>query len=367
MKPVYLITGDDEPSIEDRARKLVLQLAGPEADDFTLEVIKESPDQNAEQTIKSLLEAVHTPSFLGAQKTICLHNFSAFSDEPAKSKKDKQLNTVGRCLRQLADFIENEFPPDISLILSGPAIDKRKRLYKICSELGKVEEHKKPDLKDRRWRDKVAALINGQAKERGMTLDRRSVEYLLEVIGVDTGRIGMEMEKLFCYAGAEPALEQIREVCTGSRDAYFFALADALGRRHLDDALEALAQTMAHARNEDSECIRLIRMTANYFRKLLHAKIAAAVLKTKDGRGLAGAVKRMSESQAERLAGNQVLSMGDWQLRNTGELIGNYRGHELQAAIARFGAADRSMVSSSLPKRLVLETLIVSIIGGHAA
>ncbi len=364
MGTLILITGDDPSSIQTSAKKHMHTLVGDEPDEWSTEVVKEDAERGPEEVLKSLLESLYTPSFLGGDKTIHLQNFSAFGDEPAKSTKSP--SPTGILLRKLAEFIVSNFPDDVNLIMSGGGIDKRKALFKACSEHGKVEVYAKPDLKSYKWRESVIGILRDRAGELGMTLDRASLEYLTEVIGTDTGRIPMELEKVFCYAGETPTLAQVRDVCAGNREAYFFAFTQALGERKLNACMEALTQTMANAKNEDGECIRLIRMSANQFRKLLHARIAMYVTNSRDGRALKRAVKNLSAADRDRLAGNSVLSMGDWQVGNLGDQATNYSGAELREAIQRFANVDRSNVSSSLPRRLVLETLIVQVIAAGA-
>jgi DNA polymerase III delta subunit len=269
---------------------------------------------------------------------------------------------VAKLLRQLGEFILNEFPDDVNLILSGPGLDTRKALAKACLKVGTAEFLKKPDMNDWSWQKDVMSLLRNRFETAGMKMPITALEYITEVIGTDTDRIGVELEKIICYAGESPTLEQIQEVCRGNREAHFFAFTKSMGERKLNATIEALTQTMDNTKDENGECIRLIRMSANHFRKLLDAKIAMHVLNCRTGRDLRSKVKGLSEADQKRLEGNSILSASDWNVGNLGEQATKYTGQELREAIHRLSKVDRSNVSSTLPNRLVLETLIMQIV-----
>ncbi len=362
MSAVYLITGDDPPTIHESARKMVRKLAGDEPDEFSLETFRESSESGPEKVLKKLLEALHTPPFLAGRTTLWLQGFSAFGEEPAQSAA--KVGGTAKLLRKLAEFIQTRFPDDIALVLSGPGVDARKQLYKTCEAAGKVRVFKKPELTSRKWRDEVTTLLQHRAAERNMRLGRAEIEYLIEVIGTDTGRINMEIEKIYCYAGTTPSLAEIREVCSGNREAHFYALVDSLGNRDLGACMDALAQTMDHANSEDNECIRLIRQTANSLRRLLHVKVAMFTLKVRSGNELARVVPGLSEAEQAKLENNLTPEFSGWRLRRLGDQAIKYTGEELQDAISLFAEADKSAVSTALPRRLLLETLLLRVIAG---
>ncbi|OVE78212.1 hypothetical protein BVX99_00450 [bacterium F16] len=362
MGKLLLFSGTDSGSIQDAAKKAMDALVGPEPDEFSCDIIREDTDNGAEAVLKRLLESVQTPSFLGGDKTIHLQSFSSFSDEPAKSIKNP--SGVAKLLRQLTDVIDNDFPGDVNLVLSGCGVDPKKALFKTCGKVGAVEVFKKPELSSWKWREEVMQLMRRRAQDKGLNLTTTTLEYLTDVIGTNTDRLDMELEKIFCYAGASPTLQQVQVICKGNREAYFFAFTNALGDRNLNKTMEALNQTMTNTKEADGECIRLVRMSAKHFRKLLDTRIAMHVLKANSGSALKSAVRNISAATQERLAGNSVLSASDWQVGNLGDQAARFTGEELRNAIRQLARIDRTNVSSSLSNRLVLETAILQIIGG---
>ena len=362
MPNVHLISGDDEPTIHEAGRKLAESLAGPDADAFGLEVYAESDERAAEDVLQDVIGSVLTPSFMGGQKVVWLQHFSAFDSEAPKSKKPE--SPVQKALATLKDHIAEGLPEDIILVMDGVGVGEKKPLAVACKAKGKVIIHKKPDLKKGAWRQEVTRLIAQQAKDRGMTLGRDSVDYLAEVLGVDTGRIGMELEKIACFAGDQPTRAQIMEVCTGSREAVFWALNDAMDSRDLNASLKTVAQFMDRARNADGETIRLVRMSSRRFQDLLHARILMGYLKVSASR-LGSRVQSMTDSERAAYAGNSMLNKGEWMIGKTAAAAERYSGPELVDAIACLAETDRALVSSSLPRRLLLEMTISRIITGH--
>lgn len=364
MPQVYFITGNDQPTIHAAGKKLAEQLAGPDADAFGLETYAESDERPADRVIQDLIGAILTPPFLGGQKVVWLQHFSDFSMEAPKSKKPESPLQEG--LRRLAELIAAGLPADIVLVMDGLGAKEKGPLYLACAAAGKAESHKKPDLKDRDWQAQVARLLDAAARERGMRISRAGMDYLTDVIGVDTARIGTEMEKILCYAGTEPQVEQIMDVCTGSREAVFYALNSAIDARDLNGAMKIIAQFMDRAKNPDSEAIRLVRMTAKNLQDMLHARVLMGYLRVGPHQ-LAARVASLSAAERERYAGNPLLDAGDWKLGKTAQAAARYEGPELIAAVKYLAATDRSLVSSPLPRRLLLEITMARVIAGTTA
>ena len=126
--------------------------------------------------------------------------------------------------------------------------------------------------------------------------------------------------------------------------------------------MDAVTQTMANAKDESGECIRLIRMSATFFRKLLQAKVAVRLLRCRSGEELVSRLKNLSEEDNQKLGNNMLLGMSEWQAKILGNQSRNYLPDDLRNAITILSAADRSMVSTALPRRLLMETLILRII-----
>ncbi|RMD76243.1 MAG: hypothetical protein D6820_13070 [Lentisphaerae bacterium] len=191
-----------------------------------------------------------------------------------------------------------------------------------------------------------------------MRLTRESLEYLVEIIGVDTGRIEMELEKLYCFAGSNPSLEQVKAACQGNREAHFFAVTQAICERKREDALLALRQTLDHTSSTtDSECIRLTRMTANQLRKMVRVMLAMHRLKCRNSHRIAEMWQRRSSQPDDEFLGCDDLSA--WNFRRFAENAGRFSARELLQTLDEIQRIDVLNVSSSIPSELLLLNLIL--------
>jgi DNA polymerase III delta subunit len=362
MTSVYLITGDDIPGIQEEAKKLVDKLTGGQADAFSCEVYKEVDERGPEDVLDDCLGALMTPSLLGGEKTIWLQDFSAFADDNGKAGAGRG-EPISQLLNRLAEIIKTEFPPDTNFVVSGPGAKSNTGFAKAVKDNGKLLSLMKPDItKGGKWRGEVMALFKQHAVERQLVLDGRMLNYLVEVVGADTGRIPNELEKVLCYAGTNPTLEQVQEICIGNREAAFFAMTDALGKRDINAVFTAINQLVDNARNNESVVIGLSRQAGSYFQNLIDAKLLMAHLKVGNARALEARVKSMSSEEKETFAGNALLSMHPYRAQMLAEQASRYGGQELLRAVHLLAEAGKQLVSTSLPKRLVLENLAIQIV-----
>ncbi|MFT5126539.1 MAG: DNA polymerase III delta subunit [Rhodothermales bacterium] len=355
MATILLFTGSDEPTVRQKAKAAVAKLAGPEPDDFSFEIHKESDELPPEQIINELASSLLTPSMFGGSKTVWLSGFTLFDKESCKTP-------LGDALARLAELISEGLPEEINLVMSGKGIDKRRKIYKAVNSVGKVHYFDKPELRNFRWREEVGKIIAQQAAERRMTLPVGAVEYLTEVVGVDTARIASEMEKIFCYSGTQPALDQIQEICVGNREALFFALSDAFGKRDINMAIRTMSQYLSHVKDPEGAVIGQVRLLSKYFRQLLHAKLLMTQLRVRSGE-LGNAIGRLGKDSPYSY--NSLVGGSPWLVKRIAAQADKYSGAELVRAIGLLARFDKSLVSSPLPRRTLLETLAVQIILGQ--
>ncbi len=362
MYSIYLITGDDDARIRAEAKKRIEQLSKTSGDQFALEVHKESDDLLPQQVIDDVVISLLTPPFLTPQKLIWLQNISFLSDEGGDAALQKRI-PLALAFAKLAETIGTHDSGDIMLIISGPGADPKKRLYKACKEKGNVTFLTQPNLRKKRWRQEVSQLIDAEVSEHGMQLSRESKEYLIDVVGVDTGRIKSEVEKLHCYAGSQVTFEQVREICVGNREANYFALSNAFGERNINSVFKTIAQLVDRTKESEYMIIGQIRFLAGFFNEMLQAKLLMTYLKIRSGANLTQRVKALGAQIKPELKGVSILSKPDWQVKNVAAQASRYSGPELVRAIGLLAKADKNLVSSTLSSRMILEMLAIQIVG----
>ena len=356
-----LISGNDPARIEADSRQLVRQFAAAAGGgDLALEICGENDRRDAAGALADLLVALNTPAFLGGRKVIWLQDFSAFEDEATASQK--RPPPVAAALARLADLIANDFPPDTTLVLNGPDVDPAKRLHAACAARGEVRLHRRPDISKKEGRDLVARLVREAADARQMRLDPATLEFLVELFGSDTGQIPMELEKLLVYAGPQPTLADATAICCGNREAGHFALDEAVGARDLAACYRAINGLLSGQKDPDGAVIGLVRRLGRRLQDLLNALVLLRYLKVRDPRELGNAIQRLSAAERERFTHNPLLNRHPFFLTHLAEHALHYDGAELQRGLALAVETDRQLVSTQLPPRLLLETLVLRLV-----
>ena len=359
---LVLITGDDEDLIRKKTSEAVKAAAGEDPDEFSLDVIKETDDSTPVQLLTDLIKSVQTPSFFG-KKTVCLSNCD-FLDQEGKKTDNAP---IPKQMRALAELISEGIPSDIILIISGPGIDSRKSLFKACKgQDAEIHNFKKLQLTGK-WKDQITALIRQQAREKNLNLQHNAIEYLTEVIGTDSGRIHSELEKIACACiGKENiALKDISEICVGNSSTAFWAFSNALGERNLKLTVNAIEKILHQTKDPESAVMGLLHQTAGHFKLLLKGKLFMQMAGLKTADQVLQFLNSISPADKEKYSSNEFTKLHPYRAMNLAKNAQKYTGQELIEAIRLFTETNRTLVSSPVSRRLLLERLATAVIKGN--
>lgn len=362
MENVVLISGTDDAAVSSTARKLIEKLVGPDPDPFVFDLVRETDDMNAQQALDQAIRSVLSPSFMGGVKTVWLKDFSGVADE-------KKTGPLGRSLDRLCELIEEGFPADIRFILSGPGVDKRKRLYKTVQKHGRVVLRDKPDPKARGWERQVADQIQKAAVERGATLDQDALQCLVDVVGADTARIPAELDKLAAYAGGDQpriTLEAVKTMCRGEGETVWWAVKDAVGERKLRLALRIGEEFLRSERDDEGKVLMLVRQIGLFFREMLQARVAMRRLGVRHPGQLQSKLKGMDKAAIATLCeqGLDLMDKHPFRVFKTAESAMNYSEEELIAALHAARKAYWQCITHVLvSNRVVWENLLYASMG----
>ncbi len=361
MVNIFLFSGDDESAIEIEAKKTIDRLIEDLSDPLSLEIIREDDEKPSEIILEDIIVSINTPSFFSDSKVVWVSNIS-FLATAGKSSVIKKKDPLGLGVAKISDLIENERLSDLSFVISGAGIDAKNILYKSCEKRGKVSIHKKPEISKKSWRRDVEVILWDRLKEREMTLSKESVDYLIESIGADTGKIANEVEKLYCFSGDSPSYSDVRAISTCNREAMFYALANTFGDRNAEDAFRTIQQLMSHTKDPEGSVIGQVRFLARYFLELLQAKLLMAHFRCKSASALANIIQDGQKTDLTEFRGNVILSKSFWQIKMISQQAIHYTGPELINAVHMIAEIDKMLVSSTLSRKLLLEFLALRII-----
>ncbi|MDD3238091.1 MAG: DNA polymerase III subunit delta [Candidatus Gastranaerophilales bacterium] len=135
--------------------------------------------------------------------------------------------------KQIAVFEEavKNLPEAVNVILvckikrdENKKVDSRKKLYKIISKYAQVKEF--PQY--RTYQKELPSAIQNLAKEKELSIDAQSAQYIVNQLGANLRLIDSELEKLkiAIYPNKKPSQNDIKNNCISSDD--IFALADLI-------------------------------------------------------------------------------------------------------------------------------------------
>jgi len=314
-----VLTGDDLYHL-DQAQSAILDHLVPERTGaFGLSIVGDEP-----MTTGALVGAARSTGMFASRRVVFLRDIASLEGDP----------------EPLAAYAASPSPGSF-LIVRAPKLDRKRKLHKALAEAGVCLAFRAPATAAA-FKELMVEMAT-MAAARGVGLEERAVELLLQICGPDLNRIAAELEKLAIWLGPEAAkgaplsAATVRGLVAGSGLLSGWELADALTER---DAVEAIA---AARRLLDSgeEPIRIVGGLASRARSLLRAKAMTE----------AGASPKTVVDAARAWYFRDGLAKG----------LKRYTMNELLAMPARFHEADRSFKSRSLDKGAILEALVMGL------
>ena len=212
FKQVYLLFGEEaylRIQYKNRLRKALL----PEDDTMNYSYF-EGKDVN----VAEIIDLAETMPFFADRRVIFLEN-----TDFVKSNNDK-----------LAEYITGEMPESTVIVLIEANVDKRTKLYKAITKVGRcVEFQVQTDATLKKW-------IGSKIKAEGKRVTERTLDVFLETVGTDMLNISTELEKLFSYTYGRDVIveDDIKAVCSVILSNRIFDMIAQMGLKNQTKALE---------------------------------------------------------------------------------------------------------------------------------
>ena len=197
--------------------------------------------------LEEILELAETLPFFADRRLLILEDTGLFKGGPG----------------ELAEALAH-FPSTTFLIFTEQEVDRRSRLYKAVSSLGRAVELNTQDPSTlQKW-------ILGQVKREGRQITREALGSLLEKTGTDMDNISQELEKLFSYTLGRPEIrpEDVEAVCVSHTENRIFDMVRATAR---GDARKALGLYYDLLSLKEPP-LRILFLLTREFRQLLAVK-----------------------------------------------------------------------------------------------
>ena len=366
MGKLFLITGTDDFAVKNQAREIAASLCGdPPEENPELEIVRGDSDElKPEGILDALYQAIQTPPFLCAEKKIWLKHFQHFEKVLDSAKKD---GDAGGRIDDITALIKAGLPADVTLIIDGPGIDKRKAFFKACKEQGEIFSYDKADLSSKDFARSQFARIQEQGAKAGVNISPDAVSFLAETVGSDSGRLANELEKLCCYVQPrrEITLEDCKNVCSRTPEAVSWDFANALTARDIPRALEIIDTLIQQLRNEKSSGnheLSLLRQAVNTFQEMIQTRCAAAELGAPPRPGK-NWFYSLAQEIKDRFPANFLIRLHPFRAYMLCESANSFSDRELVEALNALLETNRHLVSGGADSRLALEQLVLRVAG----
>jgi DNA polymerase III subunit delta len=363
-KSIYLIGGADEFSVKETATKLADKLAPKKAGEFGVEIIEGSAANQDEalKVLARLREALNTVGlFGGGDKLVWLKNTDLLADSPTT-----RAEAIKEALAELADLLKSGLGDGVTLLISAIGCDRRKTLYKTLEKVGEVQFFEALEEGKGDSDEEIEEFIRSKARADGKTMGFDAVQTFRELVAPNLREIANELEKLFTYVGkrGEVIKEDVRAICSASRQAVIWELTDALGARRASQSIMAVENLL----DAGDQPMGILMMLVAQFRLMLLAKdlMQRKLIAVRDGQGgnfeFVKSFERLPEAATAHFPRTKEGALPNaWRLYRCALAAKNFSTTELIRAMDLLLEANRQLVSTQLDDRLVLEETIAKI------
>ncbi len=312
IAPVYYLAGEAFP-VEQVVTALRRTVLGASENAFNYETLLAT-----EASVTSVLASARTVPMFGPRRLIQVRDAHLW-------KADE--------LAALIPYLKDPAPTSCLLLIAEKA-DLRLKFFAEAKKAGVVAKFE--PLKDRQ----VPAWVSGEARRQKLKLEPGTAERLAEAVGTEMAQLASALERLSLYAGLGKPIgpNHVEELLATTRQRSVFELTAAVGRGDRREALLVLRRML-----EDRESgVMIVAMLARHLRQLWSAKELTA--------------RSVPRAELASALGIHPFFVGDL-IQQAERLSG--------AALARthraLFEADRSLKSSRLSERAILEGLIFAL------
>jgi DNA polymerase-3 subunit delta len=337
ITPAYLFLGTEAYG-RDRCRQaLVDAMLAPEEREAGL-----AQYDLRESALSDVVEDARSLSLFAGKRVILVANAEmALPKQKAGEEDEEDTEAPPSGGSQSLDEYMKDPTPDVVLLLEAVRFDfegeEKRRLERVRKFYASVAE----TVELRRYAMDDARLeAQDLAQRAGLSIDRITLDVLVEALGADMARIAVEIEKLRLY-GKPIGEDEIGTLVPEARVTTIFALVNALGRRDRRRSLQIL-DTLTR----DGEYLPLAL-------SFLSTQFRMALVSKESGLRSPGQI----QGHFTRL-GIPVWGSRAEQIYQT---IGKFSKEQLELGLTLIFDADREMRSTRPDDRIVMEKFIFAL------
>jgi DNA polymerase-3 subunit delta len=311
LSPVYLLFGEESYLIQNAIHKIKTIALSQGAADFNFDVY-----YAADCDIGVVKDVVETLPMMSPRRLVLLNE--------VQDLKESEWNHLEKLFMSP--------PPESVFILAGRKVDKRKKSFKVLSELATVVEFKKP------YENQMPSWIRYICKMHELEITEEAVQLFYKLVGNNLTEIDAETAKLKLYIG-DRKLVEMQDVALSvsrSKEDSIFELTEAIGK---NDRLKALIH-LIHLLDQGQNALGIVAMISRNTRILLQIKQGLEL-------GFLG----------PKLA--QYVQIPVFTLQNYVDQSRIWSQRRLEQSLLSLAEADKALKSSPLSAHIWLENLIL--------
>jgi DNA polymerase-3 subunit delta len=284
--------------------------------------------------------------------------------KPAKEKPPEETDLLERILG-------GQMPEGNCLILTAEAVDRRKKLFKIVSGLGRVLSFAKVKGESRQ-QQAVQEMADGLLARAGKRFSSGAWSALGRKTGFELRESLGAIEKLITYAGERKQIEaqDVEAVVGRTKEESVFQLTEALAGRNLPLVLGSLKELL----DQGNQPLMIFSMLVREIRLLFQAKLLAASGRLGSfspgmdyglfQKSILPALKALS---GEGMEGIALVSQHPFVIYRALKNADGFSREELSACIEMLAGTDLALKTTGQEPRLLLERFLISVCRKGAA
>ncbi|MEI6280296.1 MAG: DNA polymerase III subunit delta [Verrucomicrobiae bacterium] len=352
----FFIAGSDEAAVKKAAVALAAQLA-PGADAFGLEMIDGAVDtvDAAVSKIHDTCQALQTMPFLGGTKLIWLKSASFLSNTVTGNSE-----SVLSALEGLCEILKQPMPDGVSFLMSVIDPYKVRTAYKNLTKLCKTVLHDKPTLGFGSGEEEIISWTASKAHDRGLKISHEAIETLAARIGLDSGQLENELDKMETAFGPGHPIDvrDVRSLVPATRESGIFDIGNAIASRDIGLALDTLSQLL---RQRESGIGILLASIVPTVRNLLLIKdllVRHHLQPPAQPQFFASMLNRLKPAEIEHLPRKKDGTLNSYPLGIAARNSVHYTTAELFRAFQGCAGANLQLVTSQGSEEVVLTRLL---------
>jgi DNA polymerase-3 subunit delta len=293
LRPVYLVTGE-EPYFEAHVLSALKQAALAGA----ITGLNDDHLHAAEVDVDRVISAARTLPMMAKRRLVMVRGLERW--EPKEGKESKGKEPFDRLL----EYAKAPVPSTV-LVLTGNALDKRRRLMVAARNEGYLVSC------DALPRNELPRWVEREARARGARINAELADLVAELTGPELSQVADAVERLSLYAGEGGEIDEdaIAASVVRLRPSTVWELVGAVGRRDLGAALSALDRVYDPA----DRGLRLLGVLAWSTRQMIRFDAATREgLSPPEAASRAGAPPFKARELAQQVRGFRPAELERW-------------------------------------------------------